>query len=249
MWSMGQPGGFVGRVLAVLVTTTMLIAGLAVLAPTAATADTETGIVRNPTGPCREAFELRVRGVRRGCTHPDPAPTGVDIKTRDGAQERQLKMAAEAAAGFAAAGTGTLIPCYGDGQSGNRVQVLYVSATNQPDRYATVAPSIPAWASAADDVFNLSAAETGSARHVRFVHDSACNLVISDARISPTAITDVAQMVAALESQGFNRTDRKYLVFADDTTYCGIAQVIDDDWPGQDNYSNGGYHAVSRPRH
>src|SRR5207245_1532596 len=144
------------------------------------------------------------------------------------------------------AGNGTLVPCYGDGQSGNRVQAVYVSATNQADRYASVAPSIPAWASAADDVYNLSAGETGGTRHIRFVHDSSCNLVITSARISAAAMADFGEMINALEQAGFNRPDRKYLLFTDDTTYCGIADVFVDDTPASWNASNGSYDEFAR---
>ena len=153
--------------------------------------------------------------------------------------ERQQKLAAERAAGFASAGAGTAIPCYGNGTSGNRVQAVYVSATDQPDRYPQIAPLIPAWASAADDVFHLSAQENGGTRHLRFVHDAQCNLDIRSVRISPAALADFGLMIDALEAAGYNRADRKYLVFADSVEYCGIADLWGDDRPGQDNVHNG----------
>src|SRR5204863_683147 len=133
----------VGRVVAGVVAATALATASPALVAAQAAQAPETGLVRRSDGPCSKGFEVHVRGIRRGCTHPDPAPTGVDAKKRDGAVERQLKIAAETAAGFASSGNGTLVPCYGDGQSGNRVQAIYVSATDQTDRFSEVAPGIP----------------------------------------------------------------------------------------------------------
>lgn len=58
-----------------------------------------------------------------------------------------------------------------DATAGNRVQVMYMRASDKPDRFAEFLESFRGWASEADDIFNASAAETGGSRHIRFVLD------------------------------------------------------------------------------
>jgi hypothetical protein len=197
-------------------------------------------------GPCRGNFELtegRDRAGRVLCTHgPDPAPPGVDVRRR---RDFTPVPAAGAPApgatpaplsGTAAAGS---VACDGDGTSGNRVQVLYVRASDVADRYATLAANIGQWAANVDGVVNQSAAETGGSRRVRFVHDPACNVVVTSVTLSVTGDDTFANTKNELAAKGFNRADRKYLAFVDAYQYCGISQVYYDDRPTADNYSNG----------
>jgi hypothetical protein len=179
---------------------------------------------------CDENFQIV--GVADGaCTHgPDPAPPGIDIRRRD-------RFAADTGSSTTAAGTSS-VPCYGDGSSGNRVQAIYAHAAGA-DRLSQLSGSMSAWAAGADQVFNGSAAETGGVRHLRFVTNSICNLVISDVTLSSAAMNDFGTAISELRNQGFNRTDRKYLVWADTNVYCGIAQVYGDDSAAQTNASNG----------
>ena len=168
------------------------------------------------------------------CTHgPDPAPAGIDVTVPRTAQE----LAAES--GTTAAATAGL-PCYGDGTSGKRVQAVYVRAADVADRYSSVAGLIPQWAVNTDKVFVDSAAETGGVRHVRWVTDAACNLVVQRVQLSVNGDDSFSAMASELKALGFNRTDRKYLLWVDANVYCGIAGIWGDDKPTADNLNNGG---------
>ncbi|MGQ0519669.1 MAG: hypothetical protein ACT4PX_00775, partial [Actinomycetota bacterium] len=185
------------------------------------------------TGPCPSGFELGDPASGR-CTHgPDPAPAGVDV--------RRVRSVAELAAETAStpAETAAGIACIDDGTSGNRVQAIYAVASNRTDRFATVAPLIPVWAANVDAVFAASAAETGGERHVRWVTNPDCTLNVLRVVLSPTGDDSIDNTESELAAKGFNRSDRKYLVWTDDTLYCGIAGIYGDDRPTQDNRNNG----------
>jgi len=109
------------------------------------------------------------------------------------------------------------------------VQAVYARLTGSADNSATLYSSIASWAGNVDTAFNASAAKTGATRHVRFVTDARCNLVVSTAQISSAAITNFGTFVTEMKAAGFNRADRKYLVWTDANTFCGIAQVYADD--------------------
>lgn len=172
------------------------------------------------------------------CTHgPDPAPDGVDVR-----QDRPPDPAELLVPSAAAAADGGTVPCYGTGSDGYRVQLVYAHPSSAADRLPTYAGSFLSWAARIDGVANQSAAETGGTRHVRFVTDAGCNPVIADASLSSAAMSSFSSMVSELHAQGFNRTDRKYLVWSDANVYCGISELYIDDsadaTPGR-NYNNG----------
>jgi hypothetical protein len=178
---------------------------------------------------CPGGFELAYRDRIAGraqvlCTHgPDPAPEGVSVL-----QQRAPVTAAEVA-GAGVAASPAPVPCYGTGSDGFRVQLLYARSAGSPDRYGTFAASFPTWAARVDEVINLSAAETGGTRHVRFLTDASCNPIVSRVTLTSSGAGNFNTMVSELRNQGFNRSDRKYLVWADANVYCGIAQVYYDD--------------------
>jgi hypothetical protein len=147
-------------------------------------------------------------------------------------------LAADTASGTTSSGSANA-PCYGDGTSGDRVQAIYAHASNVADRYGQVAASIRQWAAMADAVYNASAQETGGVRHIRFVTDSSCAVVVRDVTLSTTGDDNMANMIGELRNQGFTRTDRKYLVWSDANVYCGIAEVYPDDSVSSANLSNG----------
>ncbi|MFD7903599.1 RICIN domain-containing protein [Kitasatospora sp. NPDC059747] len=138
-----------------------------------------------------------------------------------------------------AASGGSSVVCEGDGSSGNRIQVVYLHAPGN-DRYAQYLASFKKWAADVDVIYNASAQETGGARHVRFVTDSDCSASVLNVQISDAALQDFNASNDAVAAQGFNRKDRKYMMFTDAKVYCGIGTFAGDERPGQDNLSNFG---------
>ena len=125
------------------------------------------------------------------------------------------------------------------------MQLVYVRLAGSPDRSATLFPNFATWAATADTAYNDSAAQTGGVRHIRFVTDAACNLVIAKAEVSSAAMGNFSTYVSELKAKGLNRSDRKYLTWADANTYCGIGELYVDDKPtttpglSTSNYNNG----------
>ena len=91
-----------------------------------------------------------------------------------------------------------------------------------------------------DSIYNLSAQDTGGSRHVRFVHDSSCTPVVENVVISTTGDDTFSNTVSELSGLGYNRIDRKYLIFEDANVYCGIGTQMPDDQPGSSNSNNNG---------
>jgi hypothetical protein len=142
------------------------------------------------------------------------------------------------------------VPCIGDGTLGNRVQMVYARGPLVADRYASLLPSFRQWAAELDQATWLSAAETGGGRHLRFVTDADCRLDIARALLTPLGEGDFGRMRTELQALGFNRSDRKYMVWVDTAGgICGLGEVYDDQRPTGDNWNNGGpmYARVDAP--
>jgi hypothetical protein len=189
-------------------------------------------------GPCETGFIVRLRGKSLGCTHgPDPAPPGHDVRRNRPLTELTTAASAEGTAGTPTAGRASA-PCFGDGVSGNRVQAVYAYSAAGPDNYGSVAPLIRSWAGMVDQVFNDSAAETGGIRHVRFVTDADCQVEVAKVPLSPEGVASFGATASDLAAYGYNRSDRKYLVWVDAYVMCGIAEVQGDERP-RDNLNDG----------
>jgi hypothetical protein len=120
--------------------------------------------------------------------------------------------------------------CSGTGTDGNRVQVLYVHQVGGPSRYARVLPVLRNEVANVDDVFAVSARQTGGQRRVRWVHDAGCRPVIKDVTLPRGALgSDFWGTIAALKKLGYADPHRKYLMFADSDRLCGIGTFYDDD--------------------
>jgi hypothetical protein len=166
-----------------------------------------------------------VSGTRMCTPGPDPAPPGVNVHEN---------VPLDATPHMKLAG------CKGDDDSGLRTEVLYVRASDRPDRFALSEASLRHWAEAAGSIFVASANETGGYRFVRFLRDAACNLVMTPVVLSPTGDDTFSNTITELAALGYNRTDRKYMIFADANVYCGIGTIKWDDQPGPDNANNSG---------
>ena len=55
--------------------------------------------------------------------------------------------------------------------------------------------------------------------------DPACNLVLERVQLCTSGDDTFGAMTTELRSLGFDRTDRKYLVWVDSNVYCGIAGI------------------------
>ncbi|MCA6091253.1 RICIN domain-containing protein [Streptomyces sp. SCA3-4] len=141
--------------------------------------------------------------------------------------------------GGKAAAPGQTVQCDGDGTTGNRVQVVYVHAPGN-DRYAEYLGSFRTWAADADTIYFASAQETGGVRHIRFVTGADCTPSVLNVEVPGSALSEFSAMNSALAAKGFDRRDRKYMIFADAKVYCGIGTFNGDERPGPTNLSNFG---------
>ncbi|CAN5470557.1 hypothetical protein BH10CHL1_BH10CHL1_36410 [soil metagenome] len=130
------------------------------------------------------------------------------------------------------------ILCDGDGISGKRVQLMYVRAEDRPDRYAQSLAEIRTRSVETDKIFDVSAQETGGHRHIRFVTDAQCQLDVLNVVIPSAADDTFRATILAVNAQGYDSRDRKYIMFVDADVYCGMATVLSDTKPTADNSNN-----------
>jgi hypothetical protein len=186
-----------------------------------------------PDSPCATiGFEIRHGGRFLGCTHgPDRAPAGIDPTAARSLSDLR------AATGVSPAGR--TVPCIGDGKSGNRVQAVYAHLQGKPDHFSTVAPLIRTWAAQASEAYNASAAETQGSVQIRFVTNN-CVLSVLDKQVPSNAGGNFGAEVNALQNAGLNSVHRKYLIWTDATSYCGLGQTFADSSAAQTNQNNKG---------
>lgn len=137
------------------------------------------------------------------------------------------------------------VTCDGDGASGKRVQLVYVRGNAQADRYPELLPQFQQFAVEVDGLFVEASTRQGTAggvRHVRYVHDASCVAAVANVVIPQASMANEFTVQAALAERGYDRTDRKYLVWWDRDA-CGLAfPTADDDSPGPGNAWNSGPH-------
>ncbi len=211
--------------------------------------------------------EPRCRGLLAGarsgvCTHgPDPAPAGRDVREtpstaalRQAAGLSPVPSVVNTTPGTTTApndGSGAIM-CSGDGVTGKRVEVLYLRPADKTDRFASMKDALGQYVVRADRQLNASARETGGSRHWRFVTEAdpagsaPCVLKITKVDVGSADDDSFDASVTALKSRGYNRADRKYLIFGESTVYCGIGSIYNDGRPGQENNNNGSYAQYAR---
>jgi len=138
---------------------------------------------------------------------------------------------------------GRAVRCVGDGVSGKRFAALYVFETPTGSRFAQYRDSFQQWAADMDRIYAASAQLTGGVRHVRFVTDAACSVVVTEVGVPAGSLASFGATIQAVRDAGFADPDRNYLMFVDANVYCGIGTVRNDDRPTPDNLNNrgGGY--------
>ena len=212
--------------------------------------DTRRGVVHDglvktaPNGVCRGTFAL-ARDVSDGdgrsrCTHgPDPAPDGVDVRRARPAAELQQARRGTCRAGGCHHGCRGTIPCYGNGTDGYRVQVIYARASNVADRYLQLAGS---FVHVVGRGRRGGAGQRGRDRAGSGTSGSSptpsAALDVDRVTLSTTGDDNFDNTVAELVAQGYDRPDRKYLVYVDANVYCGIGEIYYDDSPNATPGSN-----------
>lgn len=207
--------------------------------------DPERGLIYDglevaTAGPCRGLLTPKnpAPDSRDLCTHgPDPTPAFPPALNAAAPllpiQDRMIGL------------SNPLAQCDGDGVTGPRVQVVYARASDRPNRFtnAAVLKRLRVGASYADETIRVSGLRTGADRRIRFVHDGACRVTIENAIIAPSEDNEFGATANALDALGFNRTDRKYLVFLDTASTderCGQGEISPHDIRQTNNLNNHG---------
>ena len=184
--------------------------------------------------------------ARLGPMHADPMPPGVSTSSPTDTRsllKRAAGLQAARSAGGQPFGAGAAAPlgtpgistltshvtpsCSGTGRDGNRVQVLYVH--EGPSRLSAIGPILRNEVANIDDVFALSARQTGGERRVRWVRDSGCLPSVRDVTLPRGSLgSDFFGTIAALRKLGYGAANRKYLMFADANRFCGIGTMYTD---------------------
>ena len=84
---------------------------------------------------------------------------------------------------------------------------------------------------------------------MRWVQDAACIPAVPEVVVPAGTLTGnrgVRDLATSLAAAGYDRPDRKYLVFADAASLCGIGQMLLDDSAAASNANNGGIETYAR---
>jgi hypothetical protein len=139
--------------------------------------------------------------------------------------------------------------CYGDGQSGSRVQLIYGYVAGQKNRSTSVVPTIrKAFAPRMQAM--VKAASGGRDLGIRFAFGTGCNGLSVPTVAFPASVVSSAdarmqfeKMIPRLQALGYDRSDRKYEVIWDRWNQggiCGLGELLaDQDTPQPANVHNG----------
>jgi hypothetical protein len=131
-------------------------------------------------------------------------------------------------------------PCVGDGVSGPRYAVFYVYAEGRTNRYESVVNQLRLYAGGASDIIDASSRETGGRRAIRFVTDAACQIVVTPVSMPLSTMQNFGAEMDWFFNHGYSTPERNVLAFNDDSYFCGIGSLWQDDRDSADNWHNKG---------
>lgn len=129
--------------------------------------------------------------------------------------------------------------CEGTGQDGPRVQVIYAYETGTQGRYSELLDLIHTISNKISQEIDTGAQMTGGRRIIRYVTTPECAVDVVPTTISHAGMEGFWTLLGELQSQGFNKPNRKYLIYADYYYFCGYSTVTVDDRPGLINKNAG----------
>ncbi len=160
------------------------------------------------------------------CTHgPDPKPATPEAPTTS------TQTAAAASQPI----------CYGTGNNGPRVQPLIIITERHNDQsYVNFIKTLTLEGiNKSNTYINNSAQKYGDEAHIRWVTTPDCQVDMQVVNIyDVSTVNGFNRSIETLVDMGYNQNDRKYMIFTDLFTYCGIAESYRDDSPLLSNFSN-----------
>lgn len=165
---------------------------------------------------CEGLQTIRVDG-RTFCTHGnDPQMFGRAGTRASGAR----------ADGGSGAGPAQRPLCIDDGQSGPRVQLVYMYRNDRANRLPEFLSTFRRLASEMDAIVDQSARKTGGSLRIRFVTNAQCQVDILALAVHPNALETFGESIQELTDAGHNAANRKYLILADTSAYCGVGTFL-----------------------
>ena len=158
---------------------------------------------------CGDLIEIRVED-RVYCTH------GEDPRIIAGTASADGRVGVESAA------PAPPVLCLDDGQSGPRVQLVYVRRNDRPSRLSELLPTFRRLAAEMDLIFNTSAQKTGGTLRIRYVTDANCQVDVDEVVAAPPSLQGFGSLIQKMEQAGYDDLDRKYVMLVDDRVYCGV---------------------------
>ena len=201
---------------------THVFAALAIAAALSGTAlartAPEVAVVEGASACGGAGYTLIATSARRSCVHSSADSYDAALQAR-----------------FAGVAPVTAPPvCYGNGQSGSRVQMIYGYAEGQPNRAAATVPEIRLLMAPRMQAV-VKAASAGKDLGIRFAFDAPCaRLSVPVVKFPASTIAGTSadgqfgKMITVLKKLGYTRTDRKYQVIWDwwnDKGICGLGEL------------------------
>ena len=126
---------------------------------------------------------------------------------------------------FAASAEARALSCFGTGTEGNRLQALYVTE-GSPSLSAQDRAAIELGMISTQTIYESSSAAVSDERLIpRWVHGPGCEPSIEVVSVPPGTLDDFGSTLRVIAGLGYDRSDRKYIVWADTDRLCGIASV------------------------